>query len=36
MKEVQEKMEEVQNLKIQQDGDYFLTSLLAKPLHAER
>ncbi|HRG48742.1 MAG TPA: SpoIIE family protein phosphatase [Leptospiraceae bacterium] len=31
-KEVQEKMEEVQKLKIQQDGDYFLTSLLAKPL----
>jgi tetratricopeptide (TPR) repeat protein len=25
-------MEEVQKLKIQQDGDYFLTSLLAKPL----
>jgi HAMP domain-containing protein len=32
-KEVQEKMEEVQKLKIQQDGDYFLTSLLAKPLY---
>ncbi|PJZ69289.1 histidine kinase [Leptospira perolatii] len=31
-REVQEKMEEVQRLKIQQDGDYFLTSLLAKPL----
>jgi HAMP domain-containing protein/tetratricopeptide (TPR) repeat protein len=31
-KEVQDKMEEVQRLKIQQDGDYFLTSLLAKPL----
>lgn len=31
-KEVQEKMEEVQALKVQQDGDYFLTSLLAKPL----
>lgn len=31
-REVQEKMEEVQALKIQQDGDYFLTSLLAKPL----
>ncbi|MEM7180654.1 MAG: SpoIIE family protein phosphatase [Spirochaetota bacterium] len=30
--EVQEKMEEVQKLKVQQDGDYFLTSLLAKPL----
>jgi HAMP domain-containing protein len=31
-KEVQEKMEEVNKLKVQQDGDYFLTSLLAKPL----
>ncbi|MCE9500025.1 MAG: SpoIIE family protein phosphatase, partial [Leptospira sp.] len=31
-KEVQEKMEEVQALKVQQDGDYFLTSLLTKPL----
>ncbi|MDX1961384.1 MAG: SpoIIE family protein phosphatase [Leptospiraceae bacterium] len=31
-KEVQEKMNEVQALKIQQDGDYFLTSLLTKPL----
>ncbi|TGN10244.1 SpoIIE family protein phosphatase [Leptospira ilyithenensis] len=31
-REVQEKMDEVQKLKIQQDGDYFLTSLLAKPL----
>ncbi len=31
-KEVQDKMEEVQKLKVQQDGDYFLTSLLAKPL----
>lgn len=31
-KEVQNKMEEVQKLKVQQDGDYFLTSLLAKPL----
>ncbi|TGL61032.1 SpoIIE family protein phosphatase [Leptospira sarikeiensis] len=31
-REVQEKMEEVQRLKVQQDGDYFLTSLLAKPL----
>jgi HAMP domain-containing protein len=31
-KEVQEKMEEVHKLKVQQDGDYFLTSLLAKPL----
>jgi len=31
-RELQEKMEEVQRLKIQQDGDYFLTSLLTKPL----
>jgi tetratricopeptide (TPR) repeat protein/HAMP domain-containing protein len=31
-KELKEKMEEVQKLKVQQDGDYFLTSLLAKPL----
>ena len=31
-REVVEKMEEVQELKIQQDGDYFLTSLLAQPL----
>jgi len=31
-KEVQEKMDEVQKLKVQQDGDYFLTSLLTKPL----
>ncbi|MCB1177979.1 MAG: SpoIIE family protein phosphatase [Leptospiraceae bacterium] len=31
-KEVEEKMEEVQTLKVQQDGDYFLTSLLTKPL----
>ncbi|MCE9501363.1 MAG: SpoIIE family protein phosphatase, partial [Leptospira sp.] len=31
-KEVQEKMEEVHALKVQQDGDYFLTSLLTKPL----
>lgn len=31
-KELQEKMHEIQQLKIQQDGDYFLTSLLAKPL----
>lgn len=31
-KEVQEKMDEVHALKVQQDGDYFLTSLLAKPL----
>lgn len=31
-KEVKEKMDEVHKLKVQQDGDYFLTSLLAKPL----
>ncbi|MCE9501364.1 MAG: SpoIIE family protein phosphatase [Leptospira sp.] len=31
-KEVQEKMEEVHALKVQQDGDYYLTSLLTKPL----
>ena len=31
-REVKEKMEEVHKLKVQQDGDYFLTSLLAKPL----
>lgn len=31
-KEVQEKMDEIHKLKVQQDGDYFLTSLLAKPL----
>jgi tetratricopeptide (TPR) repeat protein/HAMP domain-containing protein len=31
-REVQEKMKEVHKLKVQQDGDYFLTSLLAKPL----
>ncbi|TGM90472.1 SpoIIE family protein phosphatase [Leptospira licerasiae] len=31
-KEVTEKMEEIQSLKVQQDGDYFLTSLLSKPL----
>ncbi|MCB1157512.1 MAG: SpoIIE family protein phosphatase, partial [Leptospiraceae bacterium] len=31
-REVQDKMEEVHKLKVQQDGDYFLTSLLAKPL----
>lgn len=30
--EITEKMEEVQKLKTQQDGDYFLTSLLTKPL----
>lgn len=30
--EVTQKMEEVQALKIQQDGDYFLTSLIEKPL----
>ncbi len=31
-REVEEKMHEVQKLKEQQDGDYYLTSLLAKPL----
>lgn len=31
-REVEEKMQEVQKLKEQQDGDYYLTSLLAKPL----
>jgi anti-anti-sigma factor len=30
--EINEKMEEVQRLKVQQDGDYFLISLLTKPL----
>jgi HAMP domain-containing protein/tetratricopeptide (TPR) repeat protein len=31
-REVEEKMKEVHALKVQQDGDYFLTSLLTKPL----
>lgn len=31
-KEVTEKMEEIQSLKVQQDGDYYLTSLLSRPL----
>ncbi|EMY77375.1 stage II sporulation protein E [Leptospira weilii serovar Ranarum str. ICFT] len=31
--ELSEKIEEFQRLKVQQDGDYFLTSLLAKPLN---
>ncbi|TGL73552.1 SpoIIE family protein phosphatase [Leptospira yasudae] len=31
--ELSEKIDEFQKLKIQQDGDYFLTSLLAKPLN---
>jgi len=30
--EVTQKMEEVQSLKVQQDGDYFLTSLIETPL----
>ncbi|WCL49211.1 SpoIIE family protein phosphatase [Leptospira sp. GIMC2001] len=30
--EVTQRMEEVQKLKVQQDGDYFLTSLIEKPL----
>lgn len=29
---IQEKMREIEELKIQQDGDYFLTSLLLRPL----
>jgi len=32
-REVTQKMEEIQALKIQQDGDYFLTSLIEKPLN---
>lgn len=31
-KELKARMQEIENLKIQQDGDYFLTSLLTKPL----
>ncbi|MCB1160164.1 MAG: SpoIIE family protein phosphatase, partial [Leptospiraceae bacterium] len=31
-REVEERMEEIKKLKVQQDGDYYLTSLLAKPL----
>ena len=31
-RELSEKMAEIQALKVQQDGDYFLTSLLTKPL----
>lgn len=31
-RELNERMQEVERLKIQQDGDYFLTSLLARPL----
>lgn len=34
--ELQQKMAEIQALKVQQDGDYFLTSLLTKPLIADR
>ncbi len=34
--ELSEKMAEIQALKVQQDGDYFLTSLLTKPLIADR
>ncbi|MEM7179729.1 MAG: SpoIIE family protein phosphatase [Spirochaetota bacterium] len=30
--EVEERMAEINKLKVQQDGDYYLTSLLAKPL----
>ncbi len=35
-RELSEKMEEIRQLKVQQDGDYFLTSLLTKPLIANR
>ncbi len=35
-KELSEKITEIQMLKIQQDGDYFLTSLLTKPLISNR
>jgi len=31
-REVTQKMEEIQALKVQQDGDYYLTSLIEKPL----
>ncbi|MCB1192919.1 MAG: SpoIIE family protein phosphatase [Leptospiraceae bacterium] len=31
-KEIRQKMEEIHQLKVQQDGDYFLTSLIQKPL----
>lgn len=31
-REINRQMEEVQRLKVQQDGDYYLTSLLTKPL----
>ena len=34
--ELSEKMEEIRKLKVQQDGDYFLTSLLTKPLMVNR
>lgn len=34
--ELSEKMEEIRRLKVQQDGDYFLTSLLTKPLMINR
>ncbi|EMY77338.1 stage II sporulation protein E [Leptospira weilii serovar Ranarum str. ICFT] len=35
-KELQQTLEEVQDLKQQQDGDYFLTSLLIKPLGSNK
>ncbi len=35
-KELSEKMAEIQMLKVQQDGDYFLTSLLTRPLIVDR
>ncbi len=34
--ELQQTLEKVQELKIQQDGDYFLTSLLLKPLNQNK
>ncbi|MCB1167389.1 MAG: SpoIIE family protein phosphatase [Leptospiraceae bacterium] len=35
-KELNETLEQVQALKVQQDGDYFLTSLLARPLQTNK
>ena len=35
-RELKQTLEQVQNLKTQQDGDYFLTSLLVKPLSANK
>ena len=31
-REVQEKLQEIEGLKVQQDGDYYLTALIGKPL----